>query len=194
MDEGMLRRTLLATFVAAGCLGMSAEAGDTDLSGLLARLRIGMWARVEGQRTPDGKFEASRLRIYDGERDELEVETVVTAIDPLRLTLETALGLRVVATPSTELEGPNHQRHLGLAGVEVGDRIEVEGRLDSDGTLRAEKIDIEKPQRQRPAVAPEQEQHRLTARIESIDIPRQRLVVLGLPVQLRPTTRLSLPD
>jgi hypothetical protein len=105
-----------------------------------------MWVKVEGQRTPDGILEATRVRVYDGELDEVAVETEVAAVDLVRMTLETTLGLRVLATPNTEIEGPSHRRHLVLAVVGVGDRVEVEGQLERDGSLRP-KIDIEKPAR-----------------------------------------------
>lgn len=187
-------RALLALCACVATFTLGTAAADTkgaDLASQLARLRVGMWVKVEGQRSADGIVEASRLRVYDGERDEVEVETEVAALDLARMTLETTLGLRVVATASTEWEGPEHQRHVGLAGIGVGDRIEVEGRLDTDGSLRAEKIDIEK--RKRPEPASENE-HKLTARIDSIDAAGHRIVVLGLPVQLKGTTRIRLPD
>ena len=178
--------------VATGALSQAvADAQPADLASRIARLRVGMWVRVEGHGSSDRVLEAARLRVFNGERDEVEVETEVAALDLVRMTLETPLGLRVVATATTEWEGPGQQRHVGLAGVAVGDRIEVEGRLDSDGSLRAEKIDIEK--RKRPEPVSENE-HKLTARIDSIDATGQRIAVLGLPVQLRPTTRISLPD
>jgi hypothetical protein len=108
------------------------------------------------------------------------------------MTLETTLGLRIVATPSTEIEGPGEKRHLVLAALSAGDRVEAEGQLEKDGSLRAEKIDIEKPKRSEHGPLPEN--HELTARIESVDAAAQRIVLLGLQVQLGPTTRLRLPD
>jgi len=184
-------RVLLALCLATGLA--TAEPQGPDLESWLATLRVGMWVKVEGQRALDGILEASRVRVYDGERDEVAVETEVAAVDLARMTLETSLGLRVVATPSTEIEGPGHRRHFVLAGVGVGDRVEVEGQLERDGSLRAEKIDIETSKRLEPGRGPENK-HKLTARIESIDAAGHRIVVLGLPVQLKRTTRIRLPD
>jgi hypothetical protein len=109
------------------------------------------------------------------------------------MTVETTLGLRVVATPSTEIEGPGEARHLVLASLAAGDRVEVEGQLEKDGSLRAEKIDVEKAKPPKPGANPE-DKHELTARIESIDSAGHRIVVLGLPVRLGPSTRIRLPD
>jgi len=192
--EALGGRALLALCLATGELSpLGADPQAADLESRLATLRVGMWVKVEGQRTPDGILEATRVRVYDGELDEVAVETEVAAVDLVRMTLETSVGLRVVATPNTEIEGPGHQRHFVLAVVEVGDRVEVEGQLERDGSLRAEKIDIEKPRRLEPGREPENK-HKLTARIESIDSAGHRIVVLGLPVLLKPTTRFRLPD
>ncbi len=187
-------RPFLAICVATGALSAAGAAPqDTSPEGWLQRLRVGTWVRVEGQRTPDG-LEASRVRVYDGELDEVEVETAVAAVDFVRMTVETTVGLLVVATPSTEMEGPRQQRHVVLADLEVGDRIEVEGQLERDGSLRAEKIDIERSKRLQPDLPPPENRHRLTARVESIDTAGHRIVLLGLPVQLKETTRIRLPE
>jgi len=192
-------RALLALSLATGelsTLGAEPQGAQPQAAGLesrLATLRVGMWVKVEGPRTPDGILEATRVRVYDGELDEVAVETEIAAVDLVRMTIETTLGLRVVATPNTEIEGPSHRAHLVLAVVGVGDRVEVEGQLERDGSLRAEKIDIEKPRGLDPAFRPENK-HKLTARIESIDGAAHRIVVLGLPVLLKPSTQFRLPD
>lgn len=189
----IFERPFLAICVATGALSTAGAAPqDASPESWLQRLRVGMWVRVEGPRTPDG-LEASRVRVYDGELDEVAVETEVAAVDLVRMTVETTVGLLVVATPTTEMEGPRHQRHVVLADLEVGDRIEAEGQLERDGSVRAEKIDIERSKRLQPDLPPEN-RHRLTARIESIDAAAHRIVVLGLPVQLRETTRIRLPE
>lgn len=191
-----IKRLLLPICVAAATAASLARAEQqerTDLERRLQRLRVGMWVQVEGRRTADGVLEAARVRVYAGERDEVEIESEVAAVDLVRMTLKTTLGLRVTASSSTEIEGPGGKRQAVLAALAAGDRIDVEGQLEKDGSLRAEKIDVEKEKRPEPGRASDS-QHELKARIESIDLERRRIVVLGLPVQLRATTRLRLPD
>jgi|RhiMetdeSRZDD1v2_1073273.scaffolds.fasta_scaffold889766_2 uncharacterized protein DUF5666 len=154
-----------------------------------------MWLKVDGERGPDGVLLASRIKVYAGELDEVTVESDVAAVDVPRLTLRTSLGVRVVATPQTEMEGPGRQRHVSLASIHVGDRVKIAGQLQKDGSLLAEEIEIEES---RPGEGgrSSKDGHELTARIESFDRAALRLVVGGLPIQVGAGTRIrsSLPD
>jgi hypothetical protein len=153
-----------------------------------------MWVKVEGQRTPDG-LRASKIKVYAGELDEVTVESEVADVDIPRLTVRTTIGVRVVATPDTELEGPKRQRHVSLAFLGPGDRIKVGGQQQKDGSVLAEELELETSERLEPGLEPENK-HELTARIESIDATGLRIVLLGLPIWIGEDTRIrsSLPD
>jgi hypothetical protein len=184
----------LALFVATSALGGAASREDEDLEAWFGTLRVGMWLRVEGRLAPDGVLRASRVKVYDGELDEAAVESDVVAVDLVRMTVETRVGVRALATPKTDIEGPRRRRHLNLMDLAVGDVVDIEGRLRRDGSLLAEKIEIEKAGPRRPD--PPRNNHKLTAPIESIDAAGRRIVVFGLSVQVGEDARFrsSIPD
>ena len=179
--------------VASGLLATSAQA--QELESWLARLRPGMWVKIELERTLENVLKASKVKAYTGELDEVTIESGVAAVDVSRLTVQTSIGLRVVASPSTKMEGPKQQRHLSPAFVAVGDRVKIAGQRQKDGSLLAEEIEIEGPTRPEGRLEG-REVHELTAPIESIDAAGRRLVVFGLVVELHVGTRIrsSLPD
>lgn len=185
----------LACLLAIAFGPATARAQDVSPEAWFASLRVGMWVKVDGQRGPDGVLQASRIRVYAGELDEVTLESDAAAVDVARLKLQTSLGVRVVATPQTEMDGPGRQRHVSLASVHVGDRVKIAGQLQKDGSLLAEEIEIEES---RPAEGGRRptDEHELTARIESIDRAGLRIVVVGLPIQVGAGTRMrsSLPD
>jgi hypothetical protein len=180
-------RALAALCLVAGGLSASAQTQNTGLDALFPGLRVGMWVKVEGVRTSDGSLDVSAIKVYAGELDEVEVVTAVTAVDAVKATVQTAVGVRVVTTPDTKIEGPEQQSHLSLASLEAGRRVKIEGQLQKDGSLLAEEIDM----KSRPDLPPGK--HALTARIESIDTAARRIVLMGLPAQLRQVTRIRTP-
>ena len=197
MDRGLTGSPrlvlLMLVILAPGCVllapgSVPAQAADSALAEWFPRLRVGMWVKVEGGRNPEGVLEATKIKIHDGELDEVEIESHVAEVDLVHTTLVTTLGVRVVANPSTKLKGPKQQRQVSFAFLEAGDRIDVEGQLQKDGSLLAEELDIEKSKRLRPDLELENK-HELAARIESIDADKRRVVLLGIPVQLSERTR-----
>jgi hypothetical protein len=179
-------RVVPALCLVASALSAAAHAQNARLDSLFPGLRVGMWVKVEGARTTDGRLDVSAIRVYAGELDEVEVVTAVTAVDALKATVQTEVGVRVVTTPDTEIEGPEHQS-LSLAFLEAGRRVTIEGQLQKDGSLLAEEIDM----KSRPDLPPGK--HALTARIESIDTAARRIVLMGVPAQLREVTRVRSP-
>ena len=187
------RARLAVLFLVAGAAvaaGEEPQAGGLDA--WFPHLRVGIWVKVAGKRTPEGILDATKIKILDGELDEVEVESWVDSVDVVRMTVETALGVRVVATSSTKLEGPKPQRLVSFAFLMAGDRVDVEGQLQKDGSLVAEDIEIEKSKRVHPDLEPENK-HELTSRIESIDAEKHRIVVMGVPVQLSESTKNKTP-
>lgn len=184
-----------ALWLAGGLGPVPALAEGAGLEAWLPSLRVGMWVKVEQRQGADGVLEAARIKLYGAELDEVTLESTVAAVDLPRLTIQTSVGVRVVATPQTELEGPRQQRHVGLALLAVGDRIKVAGQRQKDGTLIAEEIEIDEPDPPGGA-GPLQPAYELTAPLEVVDASARRIVALGLPIQLLEDTRMrsSLPD
>jgi hypothetical protein len=145
-----------------------------------------MWVDVEGTLS-DGAFVATEIVILDGELDEVGMETQVASVDLGQLSLVTDVGVRVVAESSTEIEGPKEQRNASFSFLGIGDHVELEGQLQKDGSILAEKIEIEESKRLHPDLAPRDE-HELKSKIQSIDTEHRRIVLLGIAVQLSDNT------
>jgi hypothetical protein len=165
--------------------------GDDILESWFAHLREGMWIKVQGARNADGVLVAHEIRILDGELDEWEVESHITHVDDVRMSLSTTLGLQVVLDPKTRLEGPDEE-NVSFAFLEVDDRVEIEGQLQKDGTFLAEKIEIDESKRVNPEMHVENE-HDIRGRIDSIQPEAHRVVLMGITVQFDAKTRNKTP-
>ncbi len=184
----VLRR--FSPFLASAFLGLLAGpvwAPPADLESWFPRLRPGMWVEVEGGLVSVGVFVAKEIKILDGEPDEWQIETLVGTVDLPQLTLATRLGLRIVTTEKTECEGRKDEHDVSLADLAADDRVEVEGRLQKDGSLLADKIEIEKP------VNPPKNEHELKARIEAVDADNRQVRLMGILVQCDEHTRIKTP-
>jgi hypothetical protein len=154
----------------------------------LPRLRVGLWVQVEGPLTSAGVVEAAEIKILDGELDEWQIESYVAAVDADRGTLMTTLGLPVVVTLKTLMKGPKKKDRVTFAFVGVDDKVEVEGKLQKDGTMLADELEVEKSKKRDPDLAPVNE-HEIRGRIEKVDAARYQVVLLGFTVQLSDKTR-----
>jgi hypothetical protein len=111
---------------------VGAELVDDDAQALtLAQLKLGMALRVTGN-TDDSTLQgtASRLELVHGNRGQVTVVNLNTGT----LTL---LGLRVVTNATTIDQGV-----AALAGLTVGQPVEVYGALQADGSLLATLIEL----------------------------------------------------
>ncbi|HEY2030093.1 MAG TPA: DUF5666 domain-containing protein, partial [Myxococcales bacterium] len=102
----------------------------------LADLAVGDRVEVRGAAQADGSFAASKVEIDAdaGAAEDQHLTGAVTAVDPVAgsLTIGTTT---VVVTAATRFEGV-----ASLAGVNVGDILDVEATAAADGTLTATEI------------------------------------------------------
>jgi hypothetical protein len=150
-------------------------------------LREGMWIKVEGPMHEAG-LHADEVKIYAGELDESELASTVVGVDVTRMRLQTEFGVTVQSNDRTDLQGPKGQKHIGFPFLSVGDRIEIEGQWQKDGFFLAEEIEIEDSKRLDPQLQHENE-HEVTARIESIDAANHSVLLLGVRVYFSQQTR-----
>lgn len=111
---------------------VGAELVDDDANLMnLDQLKLGMTLRVTGQ-TDDSTLQgtASKLELVHGNRG------LVTALD-LNAGSLTLLGQNVLTNSATAYQGIN-----GLAALTVGQRVEVYGALQADGSLLATLIEL----------------------------------------------------
>jgi hypothetical protein len=168
-----------------------AHAGPRDLDEWFPHLREGMWVRVEGEMQA-AALHASEIKILDGDLDESELSSQVTEVDLLQMTLTTRLGVRVVATQSSDIDQKKSGRDVGFAYIEVDDQVEVEGQLQKDGTLLAEEMEVTRPS-QAASDSTEMREHEMTARIEAVDPKQYRITLLGVSVVLSEKTKNRTP-
>lgn len=159
-----------------------ADSQRAQLDDWIQRLRPGMWVKVEGQPAAGNGLQATRFKALGGDLDESEVSSTVVAVDTERKTLETRIGVKVVATLRTAIKG--RRKHDTFASLRVGDRIETEGQLQKDGTLLADEIEVKKSA---------DDEDEITGRIEGVDTGTHQIRLLGIPVQLDAGTRNKTP-
>lgn len=142
--------------------GAAPSAGDrVDVRGSLGESGVLLATRLE--------FESDRVFTGSGEGD-VEFEGIVTSREGSTF----SVGLQPARlSPSTRFKDGR-----GAADLEVGVRVEVEGRFDEDGVLEATEIEL------RRAVDSE-----LEGIVESIDVARGMLIVSGLTITVVDTTQ-----
>jgi hypothetical protein len=125
---------------------------DTDAStifrlgshlGTFSDVAAGDMVEVTGTTQADGSILASRVNIEAPETEPVEIEGTVFSID-------TGTGTFVVTTDSgnvnvatngdTRWHGQGHPS--GIGDLMVGDQVQVEGTMQSDGSLLASSVDI----------------------------------------------------
>ncbi len=150
LNEVLLRGAVDSVDATAGSFTVSglkiATDAATKFAGLgssLTDLKSGDRVLVQGTLQSDGSVKARlvvRKPVAPPARDEVEVEGQITSITaPDRLQVA---GKTVVTSSSTRFEG-EHDSALTFADLKVGDRVEVEGALQSDGSILAREIERE---------------------------------------------------
>jgi hypothetical protein len=160
-----------------------------SLDDWLPRLRKGSWVKVEGQLLPSGGLRATELKVRNGDIDESQITTTITAMDPSRKQFTTRFGITVQTNGRTEVQASKSNPRTTLATLQAGDRVEVEGKLQKNGALLANEIEIKKPEK--PGDKGRDEE--LTGRIESVDVAARQIVLLGITVYLDENTKNKTP-
>lgn len=104
---------------------------------LLSEVRVGDTVRVEGVLQADGSILAREIRLEGkngGVGPEVELEGPISSIAAPNLVVD---GRTVRTDSRTKFHGDGIK---SLADLGVGDRVEVEGRLQSDNTIHAEEV------------------------------------------------------
>ena len=113
--------------------------GDASFEDLV----VGQRVESRGRYDADDRLVATRIEIEDeddsgdDDRNEVRFEGLITAVDDDAIQVG---SLWVWLTESTEIRGPGSPTVDGLV---VGARVEVRGRLADDGSIVADRIEIE---------------------------------------------------
>ena len=106
-----------------------------------ADLKVGDRVLVQGTLQTDGSVKAAlvvKRPVAPPIRDEVELEGAITSITaPDRFEVA---GKTAVIDSATHFDG-EHERGLTFADLKVGDRVEVEGMAQADGTILARKVE-----------------------------------------------------
>jgi len=106
---------------------------------MFSDLQKGMIVEVKGFLQNDGSIYASRIKIEDFWRHDIEFEGVVDSIGTDWLTV---LGNKVYADSNT-IVLDNNRNPISFGDLAVGMRVEVKAFLQNDGTLLAVRIKLE---------------------------------------------------
>lgn len=116
-----------------------------DQTVAFSALAVGDQAEVEGTQQTDGSILARKVDVEHPEQKEADVTGTIQKIDPSAhsFVLTTSSGLVTVQTDSsTEFRGA-HDSAGSFSDLTVGARVEVEGTLQTDGSVLAKKVKIE---------------------------------------------------
>lgn len=184
------RALLLVTGLAA--LPLTAAAQTTPagpgLEDWLPRLRKGTWVKVEGDLLPGGGLKATEIKVRHGDIDESQVTTTIVGVDANHKVFTTRIGVQVVTNNRTELQASKSSR-ASLSTLQAGDRVEAEGKLQKNGSLLADEVEIKKPQKP----GRESGDDEITGRIESVDVAARKIVLLGISVYFDENTKNKTP-
>jgi hypothetical protein len=92
---------------------------------------------------PDGSVLASKLKVENNENDNQNHESVDFSghINSISAPTLMVSGHKVVTNASTRIR--KGDKTLGFADLKVGDKVEVEGTSQPDGSVLASKIKVE---------------------------------------------------
>ena len=130
-----------------------------------ADLQIGQRVEVKGLILADSTLTALLIKVEDeNEKDEVEIFGFIEAVSPTSITVS---GVTFAIDVNTVIEGSHHQP-LTVDDLSAGQRVEVKGTTQTDGTLLATRIELKLML---------QEQVEVTGVIEAVGA--DNIVVLG---------------
>jgi Domain of unknown function (DUF5666) len=112
------------------------------VAGTFANLAVGDVVEVSGLAQADGSILARRVMAQPPETEEVEIRGTVASIDASTsiFVVTTSTGDVTVATDASTRW---HGHHIGgLADLLVGDHVEVEGTMQTDGTVLARAVAV----------------------------------------------------
>lgn len=105
-------------------------------------LVIGSRVEVEALRNADQTLSAVSINV-ETPNSLAEAEGTVSAVDANSLTVHTKSGDDVKFTVNSDTIIRAEDQRLGLADIKVGDQVNVEGRLNTDGGFTALRIEVQ---------------------------------------------------
>ncbi len=102
-----------------------AKVAITGTTQIEAGLQVGSLVKVEGHILPDGTWLADEIKLASEFENRFEFSGIVQSIAPWMVS-----GITFTTTEQTEID----------AGIKIGDRVKVEGRVLADGTWLAEEV------------------------------------------------------
>jgi len=112
-----------------------------DRSVALTDLTVGDKVEVEGRQQADGSVLASKIKVEDNDdedQNEVEFKGSIESITPPTLMVS---GRKVMTNGSTRIR--RGDKTVTLADLKVGDKVEVAGTRQADGSVLASKIKVE---------------------------------------------------
>jgi Domain of unknown function (DUF5666) len=167
-----VRNIALVAICTQVALAATVFAESRTLKEWLPQLKTGTWVKVEGRIDPAGGLRALEIKVYHGDRDEVEIATTVTAVNTDQRSFVTRFGIGVETNSRTDFEGSKKLR-TSFSTLQIGDRIEAEGQMQKNGTLLADEIEIKKREKNKD------DDDEITGRVESVDVGGHTAVVLG---------------
>jgi hypothetical protein len=180
--EGLASALLPAVVTAKACIAalVGALAAASPAPAAVPRdVHAGVRVRVAGTMTRPKTVAAEGVEIVAGAGGADGVKAVIEAVDPEAKTL-TALGIKVVASDATVLQGG-----VSFSAIRPGQRVSAKGTFRSDATLIASKLRVrpEKPEKAREVA--------LEGTVQKVDSGSTSFAVLGLTVVLTPQTKIE---
>jgi hypothetical protein len=109
----------------------------------LSDIKMGDSVDVEGTAQPDGSILASKIKLdadsHGGTGQQVEFHGKVTSVGAGQLVVA---GKTVLVDTSTRILGGKNKT-LALADIKMGDSVDVEGSLQSNGSILASKIELD---------------------------------------------------
>lgn len=116
-----------------------AHGGDDDDNLPFSALQVGDMVEVEGSFLPDGQILADEVEIEgEGVVEQVEIEGTIQSVGTDSIVVA---GITVIVNSFTIIEDEN-DNPASFSSLEVGQRVEVKGTPQPDGSILASKIEI----------------------------------------------------
>ncbi len=108
----------------------------------IAALAVGMWVEVKGIKKIDGTYYASRIKIEDFVRNEIEIKGIITELTVSFL----VVGGITFSVDSTTVVLNNLNNPISYSSLQPGQLVEVKGTKTGATTAKASRIKLENNQ------------------------------------------------
>lgn len=148
---------------------------DTLIS--FENLALGLNVEVKAVRQDNGELIALIIEVKNRKKGEIVVKGIIESIGPDSLVV---LGTTFFVDTNTTILDKD-KKMISFADLEVGQRVKIHARQQSDGTLLARLIKVEEK---------EEKEVELTGFIEAIDVVESKLTVSGVTFFVNDATKI----